>query len=101
MEDTLNNKLGNKIKSIRNKHKLSQQRFGKKIGVSGKSISAYEKGTIKPSQKVMDKISIIYGENINQKIDKYKVTSTINRLKDEILHLEMYINSLNTFSDNS
>lgn len=99
MEDTIKIKIGDRIKSIRNKHKLSQNRFGKKIGVTGKSISAYEKGIIKPSQKVMDQISIIYGENISQSIDKNKVVNTIIKLKEEIISLEKYINGITNFYD--
>lgn len=92
-------RIGQKIKEIRLKNNLSQQRFGKKIGVSGKSISAYETGSIQPSQKVMDQISIVYGVNINQKIDKIKLVSTIKKLKDEISGLENYLNSISAFYD--
>lgn len=52
--------LGNKIKEIRKKSKLSQTRFGKKIGISGKAVSAYETGRSMPSVKVLEKISRTY-----------------------------------------
>ncbi|NMB91405.1 helix-turn-helix transcriptional regulator [candidate division WWE3 bacterium] len=52
--------LGKKIKDIREKNNLSQERFGRKIGKSGKTISAYEKGRCTPSLKVLDLISQTY-----------------------------------------
>jgi transcriptional regulator with XRE-family HTH domain len=58
MENSLD--LGQKIKEIREKKNLSQERFGKKIGKSGKTISAYEKGRCTPTLKVLDSISQVY-----------------------------------------
>jgi transcriptional regulator with XRE-family HTH domain len=52
--------LCKKIKNVREKNNLSQERFGKKIGKSGKTISAYEKGRCVPSIKVLDLISQTY-----------------------------------------
>lgn len=52
--------LGRKIKEIREKKNLSQERFGKKIGKSGKTISAYEKGRCTPPLKVLDSIVETY-----------------------------------------
>jgi len=52
--------LGKRIKEIREKKNLSQERFGKKIGKSGKTICAYEKGRCVPSLRVLDSISQIY-----------------------------------------
>ncbi|MBI2620830.1 helix-turn-helix transcriptional regulator [candidate division WWE3 bacterium] len=39
---------------------LSQRRFANKIGVSSKTISAYETGKILPPLKVLDKIASTY-----------------------------------------
>lgn len=52
--------LCKKLKSVRENNNLSQERFGKKIGKSGKTISAYEKGRCVPSIKVLDLISQTY-----------------------------------------
>jgi transcriptional regulator with XRE-family HTH domain len=50
-----------KIKEIRANLNLSQERFGKKIGLSAKTISAYETGKILPSYKILESISREYG----------------------------------------
>ena len=52
--------VGEKIKSIRLKKNLSQERFGTKVGVSGKTISCYETGKVKPPLKILEKIARIY-----------------------------------------
>mgnify|MGYP002077911185 CR=1 FL=1 len=52
--------VGEKIKKIRLQKNLSQDRFGAKIGGSGKSISCYERGIITPSLKVLENISQVY-----------------------------------------
>jgi len=52
--------IAQKIKDIRVSFNLSQSRFGKKIGKSGKTISAYESGRCMPTFKVLDSISQTY-----------------------------------------
>lgn len=54
--------LAKKIKSIRERFDLSQARFGSKIGLTGKTISAYENGRCVPPLRVLEKISSVYGE---------------------------------------
>jgi len=94
-----NKDIANKIKNLRISNNLSQERFGKKIGISGKSVCAYEKGKIRPSSKVMESISIIYGENIVNLIDQKKVIETISELKYKIIELESYIKGSNILKD--
>ncbi|MFA6981808.1 MAG: helix-turn-helix transcriptional regulator [Patescibacteria group bacterium] len=48
------------IKYVRIKNNLSQDRFGKKLGLSGKTISAYEKGVITPPMRILERISEVY-----------------------------------------
>ncbi len=60
----MNENVGTRIKLLRLKLNLSQNRFGKKIGVSAKTISAYETGKVIPSYKVLEKISNEYNVGI-------------------------------------
>ena len=55
-----NTDLSKQLRDIRISKNLSQERFGKKIGKSGKTISAYESGRINPTLKVLDSISQVY-----------------------------------------
>lgn len=59
-------KCGEKIKIVRAKHNLSQARFGQKIGMSGKSISAYETGRCAPPLRILETISNVYDTNFVQ-----------------------------------
>ncbi len=65
--------LSKKLKGVREKNCLSQTRFGRKIGVSGKTVSAYENGRSVPSLKVLDSISKVYKVHVinnDSKIDE-------------------------------
>lgn len=53
------------IKDLRTRTKLSQKRFGYKIGLSGKTISAYETGKCIPPLKILEKISQTYNVSIS------------------------------------
>jgi len=52
--------IGEKIKHIRSSHNLSQSRFGKRIGVTGKAISAYETGRANPPLFMIERIADEY-----------------------------------------
>ena len=52
--------LGIKIKKIRDSHNLSQERFAIRLGLTGKTISAYETGRTNPPIKVLNKIVEVY-----------------------------------------
>lgn len=56
--------ISQQIKEIRNKYNLSQERFARKIGVSGKTISAYENKRCMPPLKVLENISNVYDKPI-------------------------------------
>lgn len=75
--------LGNKIKEIRTKANLSQTRFGYKLGISGKTISAYETGKIEPPLRILETISVEYGENLIQPPEQHK-----NSLQSKIETIE-------------
>ena len=51
---------GKRIKEIRDSYNLSQRRFGQKIGLSGKTISAYETVVCTPPLKVLERIANVY-----------------------------------------
>ena len=62
--------IGLQIKNLRLKLNMSQDRFGKKLGLSGKTISAYEKGKIYPALSVLEKISEEFNVNFMKKTNK-------------------------------
>lgn len=58
-------KIGQRIRQARQSLGLSGEDFGKKIGGSHKqTISAWERGERKPSQRIMEKISKVTGHPV-------------------------------------
>jgi transcriptional regulator with XRE-family HTH domain len=64
--------LSIKIKSLRERKGLSQDRFGSKIGVSGKSVSAYENGRCVPPLRILENICRVYDQSVFYIEDKNK-----------------------------
>jgi transcriptional regulator with XRE-family HTH domain len=78
-----------KIKEIRKVNNLSQDRFGKKLGISGKTISAYETGRAVPPEKVINAISIIFSTPII-----YMSSDDRCRLKDQLTSVRMFVENI-------
>jgi transcriptional regulator with XRE-family HTH domain len=79
-----------KIKAIRKKLNMSQDRFGKKVGVSGKTVSAYETGKCIPPLRILEKISKAYDTSFIA-IDATKKTELLDKItliKNVIYELE-------------
>jgi len=79
--------IGNQIKILRLKLNMSQDRFGKKIGVSGKTVSAYEKGKINPALTVLEKISEEFNVNFIKKSNK-EIERKIDELHRNLLDIQ-------------
>lgn len=84
--------VGRQIKSIRDKRNLSQERFGKKLGLSGKTISAYETSKATPPLYVLERVSEVYEVNIfdippSQKQDISKRMNNISNAVKELQNI--------------
>ena len=90
----MNKNVGKIIKKIRDKKNLSQKRFANKIGVSGKTISAYETGKIMPSYKILEKISRVYDINLMSPIDMHeqKILEEISKIEKALEYLKRLLN---------
>ena len=88
--------LGNQIKKIRNEKGLSQKRFGEKVGISGKSISAYETGKVIPPMTILEKITSTYQSTIrtpNLKT-REKLLHGLGNIQQQIKDLENNLQEL-------
>jgi transcriptional regulator with XRE-family HTH domain len=67
------------IKQLRKNKNLSQDRLGRKVGVTGKAICAYERGSVIPSVDVFFKIVHVcdYSLDIKENIFKTPKKLTI------------------------
>jgi transcriptional regulator with XRE-family HTH domain len=60
------------IRQLRVDKGLSQERLGLKVGVSGKTISAYEKGQVSPSLDIFFKIIFVCDYALDLKENIFK-----------------------------
>lgn len=77
--------LGDNMMLLRKKKGLSQADLGKKIGTSGDVIGRYERGDIKPSIDVVEKIADVLEVSIDYLIGKSKIEfdkQAVKRLED-------------------
>ena len=86
--------FSNKIKCLRDANNLSQERFGSKVGVSGKTISAYETGKSKPSLKVLESISKVFHANLtlNDIQSPTNIIARIDQIQTYINEIKLIIN---------
>lgn len=85
MRNVLN--LSVKIKQARVRANLSQKDLAEKLGVSDKTISAYELGRAIPPSTTLKRISEITGQSLNGFFDDHQESDleTINKKLDIIL----------------
>lgn len=74
---------------------MSQRRFGMKIGVTGKTISAYETGRCNPPLKILERISREYDVTfVHLKEDRKKqIEEKIALLRTSIEEIEQIMHS--------
>lgn len=81
-------KLAKRIRQAREGVHLSQQQLGKAIGVSDKSVSAYEKGRALPSIEKLKKIATSTNQTLNfftdSKIDQTTITNKLTTIELEL-----------------
>lgn len=89
MENYQKRYIGKKIKHLRNKYNLSQKRFGHKLGLSAKTISAYENGKISPPYKVLNKIAKVYNSSLIELSEQktQELASKLNLIENTIKEL--------------
>ncbi|HLB51655.1 hypothetical protein A3F07_00485 [candidate division WWE3 bacterium RIFCSPHIGHO2_12_FULL_38_15] len=87
------NNINKKIKKLRESKNLSQERFGRKLGLSGKTISSYETGRCIPPLYILDKISFIYKAELFEVNEdtKCKLKQALSQLQELIKSLEIIL----------
>lgn len=79
--------IGRQIKNLRLKLNISQDRFGKRIGLTGKTISAYETGKISPPIEVLSRISEEFEVNFVKKTNR-EIERKIEELQRSLIELQ-------------
>ena len=79
--------IGKQIKNLRLRLNISQERFGKRIGLTGKTISAYETGKISPPIEILNKISSEFEVNFVKKNNR-EIERKIDELQSSLIDLQ-------------
>ncbi len=88
--------IAKQIKDIRHKTNLSQDRFGKKLGITGKTVSAYETGRSMPPLRVLDNISKEYNTPLLTIKEEQKTD-----LANKIRIIQEYLNDVQAILTNA
>lgn len=84
--------IGNKIKTFRKMHKMSQQELATQIGVSRSTIACYENGHVSPSLDVICKLSEIFNVRVDAFMEQIFIDENDKNLESLEYNLEYLIN---------
>jgi len=75
-------KIGQKIKAARKIRRVTQEELANAMGVSDKSISAYESGRANPPLNVVEKISKVTNQPLSFFLNDTVETSILSKLRE-------------------
>ena len=87
-----NNKVGRFIAKLRKKKGLTQDELGNMLGISGKSVSKWERGLNMPDISLIYKLSEVFDVDLNQLLNGEDAIKSVVDLQNEE-------NAVNTFKD--
>lgn len=74
--------VGDKIRELRKKSKLTQKELGDKIGVKHNTISSYEKGTVSPEQDMLFALSKTLDASVDDFFPSTNKENYLDRLQE-------------------
>ncbi len=90
-------KIGNKIKQARKIKRITQEDLAQAIGVSDKSISAYESERISPPIKILEKIAEQTDQSVSYFLEdtvESVILSKLNEVEKEFKEIKSLIKKL-------
>ena len=107
----MNIDLGNRIRSLRLSHSMTQEQLAQELGVSAQAVSKWESGTNMPDIQMLPDLSVIFGVTIDDLFtmaDEHRMERIENMLYDvrfltgeEFLQHEKYLKELQNKPDHS
>lgn len=80
--------IAQRIRQAREAARMSQEQLGQAIGVTDKSISAYEKKRAEPSIEKLKKIALSTNQSLNfftdEQADQATITGKLNSIEKEL-----------------
>ena len=88
--------INSQIKVLRCSLNLSQERFGKKLGISGKSISAYETGRCVPTLRVVKQMAKEFNADFTEMSNESKtfLDKKMEELEESLTQLKVALTKL-------
>ena len=93
-ENTRPEAVAKRLKDLRKKLGATQEQIAKLIGVTKQTVSNYETGQSTPPNKILDKLSMLYGVPLHQILGTEQ--SKESAINNEIIGTLEYIKSVNT-----
>ena len=78
-----NNKVGRFIAKLRKKKGLTQDELGNMLGISGKSVSKWERGLNMPDISLIYKLSEVFDVDLNQLLNGEDAIKSVVDLQNE------------------
>jgi transcriptional regulator with XRE-family HTH domain len=88
--------VSQQLRRLRCELNLSQERFGKRLGLSGKSVSAYETGRCLPTVKTLQHISAEFNTNFTEMSTDNRVylSKRLEELETSVMQLKAGLSEL-------
>lgn len=81
--------LGERIRMLREKNKLTQTELSKKLGIPNQNLSNYERGFRHPDYEALQKIADFFDVSVDYLLGRREKTKNPLDLKDELMENEM------------
>jgi transcriptional regulator with XRE-family HTH domain len=94
----MNKTLGNRIRELRERHDLSLREFAKRLGSTPAHVSDIELGRRNPSDELLQKISTLLGESVEE-LRKFDRRAPVEELKKRIENDPAYGFALRTLAE--
>jgi transcriptional regulator with XRE-family HTH domain len=94
----MNKTLGTRIRELREQHDLSLREFAKRLGSTPAHISDIELGRRNPSDELLQKMSTLLGETVEE-LRKFDRRAPVEELKKRIEHDPSYGFALRTLAE--
>ena len=89
-------RLSQRIKLAREMAKLSQVELAEAVGISDKSVSAYEKGRAAPPLAKLQKLAAVTGQTLQyfteENIDDAVIATKLKNVEDELAEIKKLLN---------
>lgn len=86
--------VGEKIRRLRRQNDWTQQELGRRSGIDGKNVSAYESGRLNATPKTLARFANAFGVTIEELQSEEPIELTLNSEDPELIRLASEVSKL-------